>query len=81
VAAQARSSGVRSLFLLASDEEVRGNLLARDGDEQAGRARVSGLRSRRLAERCAELGIPAISARPFETLLHRAGAALGIVLP
>ncbi len=80
VAAQARSSGVRSLFLLASDEEIRGNFLARDGDEQAGRAAVCALRSRLLAERCAELGIPAISARPFETLLLRAGDALGVGL-
>jgi 2-phosphoglycerate kinase len=78
VAAQARSSGVRSLFLLASHADIRANFLDRDGDEQAGRAAVCALRSRHLAERCAELGIPAISARPFDTLLQRAGEALGI---
>jgi 2-phosphoglycerate kinase len=78
VAAEARSRGVRSLFLLASADDVRGNFLQRDGDEQAGRAAVSALRSSRLSERCAELGIPAIDARPFETLLKRSGDALEI---
>jgi 2-phosphoglycerate kinase len=78
VAAEARASGARSLFLLASGAEIRGNFLERDGDEQAGRAAVSALRSRRLAERCAELGIAAVSARPFDTLLQRADEALGL---
>lgn len=36
--------------------QVPGQLLRRDGDEQAGRATVSATRSRRLAERCHELG-------------------------
>ena len=78
VAAEAGSSGVRSLFLLASADDIRANFLQRDGDEQAGRAAVSALRSCQLAERCADLGIPAMSARPFETLLRRSGEALGI---
>jgi 2-phosphoglycerate kinase len=79
VAVEARSSGVRSLFLLASADDVRSNFLQRERDEQPGRAAVSALRSRRLGERCAELGIPAIDARPFETLLARAAEALGIL--
>ena len=78
VAASARTLGVRSLFLLATGDEIRRNLLRRDGDEQPGRADVAALRSRRLAERCAELGIAAISAQPFDTLLERACEALGV---
>jgi hypothetical protein len=72
VAARARSLGVRSLFLLAREEEIRANFLQRDGDEQAGRARVSATRSQQLADHCTALGLPAIGARPFETLLSRA---------
>ena len=71
--------GVRSLFLLGSENEIRANFLQRDGDEQVGRARVSAMRSRRLAARCSELELSSVSARPFETLLSRACAALGAV--
>ena len=59
VAAESSAHGVRSLFLLGSEAEIRSNYLERDGDEQAGRARVSAVRSRRLADRCAALGVPA----------------------
>jgi len=79
-AAEAAAWGVRSVFLLASHAEIRAHFLERDGDEQDGRAMVSALRSHELAVRCAELGLPAISARPFETLLERACAALGIAV-
>ena len=78
VANQARAWGVRSLFLLASETELASNYLRRDGEEQVGRARVSALRSRRLAERCTELGIPALDAQPFSTLSSRAFRALAI---
>jgi 2-phosphoglycerate kinase len=78
VAAQARALGAVSLFLLASEDEIRANFLQRDGDEQPGRARVSATRSLRLAEKCGELGLPALSARPFDTLLSRACTALGM---
>lgn len=78
VAAQARTDGVRSLFLLGSLEHIRSNYRQRDGEEQTGRARVSAVRSERLAERCDELGIPALCARPFATLPARACRALGI---
>jgi 2-phosphoglycerate kinase len=78
VAVRARTLRVRSLFLLATRDEIRRNFLQRDGDEQPGRADVAALRSRGLAERCAELGVPAISAQPFDTLLERACEALGV---
>ncbi len=77
-AAQARSSGVRSLFLLASEDEIRPNLARRDGHEQEGRARVSALRSQRLGARCSELGLPVLDAQPFETSLARACEALAL---
>ena len=78
VAATVRAVGVRSLFLLATEDEIRANFLIRDGDEQAGRARVSAVRSERLADRCREIGLPAISARPFESSVARACEALAI---
>jgi 2-phosphoglycerate kinase len=78
VAAQTSALGVSSLFLLASEDEIRANFLARDGDEQRGRARVSATRSLRLAVRCRELGLATVNARPFDTLLSRACGALGI---
>jgi 2-phosphoglycerate kinase len=79
VAAESGLLGVRSLFLLGSENEIRANFLQRDGDEQVGRASVSAMRSRRLADRCSELGLSAVSARPFSTLLSRASDALGAV--
>jgi 2-phosphoglycerate kinase len=80
-AAQARTLRVSSLFLLASEDEIRANFLQRDGDEQHGRAKVSATRSLRLADRCRELGIATVNARPFDTLLSRACGALGIAAP
>jgi 2-phosphoglycerate kinase len=78
LALESRRLGVRALFLLASESEIRANFQQRDGDEQVGRARVSAMRSRRLAERCRALGLPAVSARPFETLMSRAWDALAL---
>jgi 2-phosphoglycerate kinase len=79
VAAESQRLGVRSLFLLGSEAEIRANFLQRDGDEQAGRARVSAMRSQRLADRCSELGLVSVRATPFDTLLSRACGALGVV--
>jgi 2-phosphoglycerate kinase len=78
VAAKASTLGVTSLFLLASEDEIRANFSARDGDDQPGRARVSATRGLRLADKCTELRLPTVNARPFETLLLRACRALGI---
>jgi hypothetical protein len=73
--------GARSVFLLGSESEIRANFLQRDGDEHVGRARVSAMHSRRLADRCSELGLSSVNARPFGTLLSRACAALGVPVP
>jgi 2-phosphoglycerate kinase len=78
VAAEARARGVRSLFLLGSETDIRSNYLERDGDDQVGRAQVSAVRSRRLADRCGQLGLLAMPARPFPNLASRAYRALGI---
>jgi 2-phosphoglycerate kinase len=78
VAARAAGLGVRSVFLLAEEDEIRANLLHRDGEEQGIRATVSALHSERLRQRCRELGVPTVSARPFGTLLSRACGSLGI---
>jgi hypothetical protein len=78
VAAQARTLGVASLFLLGTEDEIRANFLQRDGDEQPDRAKVSATHSLRLADRCSELRVPTVTARPFDTLFVRACAALGI---
>lgn len=78
VAAQARTLGVASLFLLGTEDEIRANFLQRDGDEQPDRARVSATHSLRLARRCSEFRVPTAQARPFDTLFSRAWAALEI---
>jgi 2-phosphoglycerate kinase len=75
VAAECAPLNVGSLFLLGSEREIRANFLQRDGDEQVGRARVSAMRSRRIAEQCDKLGLATLNARPFDTLLRRAQAA------
>jgi 2-phosphoglycerate kinase len=77
VAVESGPLGVRSLFLLGSEDEIRANFLQRDGDEQVARARVSAMHSRRLADRCSELGLSSVTAWPFGTLLSRACEALG----
>jgi 2-phosphoglycerate kinase len=78
LAAGASDLGVRSLFLLASEAEIRSNYLERDGEEQEMRAQVSAVRSQRLAERCGEVGVAALSAQPFPSLASRAYRALGL---
>jgi 2-phosphoglycerate kinase len=78
VAAEACAHGVRSLFLLGSETELVANYLDRDGELQEGRARVSAIRSQRLAKRCSELGLSAVTAQPFATLASRAYKCLGI---
>jgi 2-phosphoglycerate kinase len=78
VAAEAGGRGVRSLFLLASEAEIRSNYLERDGDQQEMRARVSAVRSQRLADRCRESGVAALHAQPFSSLSSRAYRALGL---
>jgi 2-phosphoglycerate kinase len=63
---------VRALFLLEDEEQLGRNFLTREGEEQARRARASWRYSEHLREECARLGIPAIPARPWDTVLDRA---------
>lgn len=74
------SGEVRAVFLYEAKEQVERNLQAREPESgaQSGRARVSGLLNdhfRREAGRC---GLPSLAARPWDTLLERALAALDL---
>jgi 2-phosphoglycerate kinase len=69
---------VRALFLLEDEEQLGRNFLTRERQEQARRARASWRYSEYLREECARLGIPAIPARPWDTVLDR---AIGAVSP
>jgi 2-phosphoglycerate kinase len=70
---------VTGLFLLETEEQLGRNFLAREGMEQPRRARASWFYSEFLRAECARLGIAAILARPWATVLHRALAAVARV--
>jgi 2-phosphoglycerate kinase len=77
---QPNGGRVRGVFLYEPDEaQVVRNFLAREPatGPQATRARVSALRAAWIRERCEELGVPALPARPWETLLDRVLDAAG----
>jgi 2-phosphoglycerate kinase len=67
---------VRAVFLLEDEAQLRTNFLAREGQDQARRARASWCYGEWLREECERLGVPAIPARPWGTVLERAVAAL-----
>jgi 2-phosphoglycerate kinase len=68
---------VRGLFVYEEDEEqIARNYLTREGEEQPGRARISWRVSEWLRQEAKWLGVPAIAARPWETVLERAIAAV-----
>jgi 2-phosphoglycerate kinase len=68
---------VRALFLYEQDEEqIAHNFLERFGVEQPERARISWCVSEWLRQEARRLGVPAISARPWDTVLERAIAAV-----
>ena len=69
---------VRAVFLYEEDEaQIARNYLAREGREQAGRARASWRYGEWLRGEAARLGLPAVAARPWETVLERCIAAVG----
>jgi 2-phosphoglycerate kinase len=71
---------VRAVFVHEPEEsQVLANFLAREPDEgeQTGRARVSWLYGQWLAHQATALGLPVVTARPWETLLTRATDAIG----
>ena len=68
---------VRAIFLYEEDEgQIARNYLAREGRDQAGRARASWRYSEWLRGEAERLGLPAIPARPWETVLERCVEAL-----
>jgi 2-phosphoglycerate kinase len=69
---------VRGLFLLEDEDQLGRNFMTREGQEQARRARASWRYSEHLREECDRLGIPAIPARPWDTVLERAIDAISV---
>ena len=67
---------VRALFLHEDEEQLGRNYLAREGRPQPGRARASWRYSEWLRREAERLGVPTIAARPWDTVVARACAAL-----
>jgi hypothetical protein len=69
---------VKTLFIYEDDKaQIARNFGTREGAGQAGRARSSWLFSQWLRQECTRLAIPSRPARPWETVLERALAAIG----
>ncbi len=63
---------VRGIFIVEPDEaQIARNYLAREGEEQPGRARISWRYSEWLREEAGRLGLPVIEARPWDTVFER----------
>jgi hypothetical protein len=68
---------VRALIIYEEDEaQIARNYLAREGDPQPDRVRPSWRHSEWLRQEAVGLALPAIAARPWETVLSRALAAI-----
>ncbi len=68
---------VRGVFLYEDDEQqILRNYRAREGTDQPHRARVSWYHSQWLRREAERLGLPALPARPWDTVLERVVAAL-----
>ena len=70
---------VKAVFLYEPDEsQLLENFAARepDGGVQGKRARVGRLYGAWLRDECLRLGVPALSARPWDTVLNRVSAAI-----
>ena len=70
---------VQGAFLYDPDEEqIAANLRERepDGGDMSRRAHVSWLRGEAIRRECERVGVPALTARPWPTLLERVRAAL-----
>jgi 2-phosphoglycerate kinase len=68
---------VQGFILYEDDEEqIARNYAAREGEPQPGRARASWRHSEWLRREAERLGLPTLSARPWETLFARALALL-----
>ena len=68
---------VRALFVSEPDEaQIAANYGAREGGAEAERARDSWLFDAFLRSECARHGVPVVEARPWDTVVERAVAAL-----
>lgn len=68
---------IRAIFIVEPEEaQIGRNYLAREGEEQPGRARLSWRYSEWLREEAERLGVPAVPARPWETVFDRCLAAI-----
>ncbi|HEY0736894.1 MAG TPA: hypothetical protein VGD69_18390 [Herpetosiphonaceae bacterium] len=68
---------VRAIFIYEDDESQIGhNYRAREGEAQLQRARASWRHSEWLLQEAARLGVPAIAARPWDTVFQRIVATL-----
>jgi 2-phosphoglycerate kinase len=67
---------VRSVFIHDTEERLVANISARDGEEQPRRARISFNYGEWLRVECDRYRLPAIPARPWETAVDRAQAAI-----
>jgi 2-phosphoglycerate kinase len=72
----AANGRVRALFVTEDREQIARNYAAREGQPQHERAENSARHNDWLAEESARLGLPVLPARPWETGLSRALAAL-----
>jgi 2-phosphoglycerate kinase len=69
---------VRAIFIVEPEEaQIARNYHAREGEPQPGRARLSWRYSEWLREEAGRLGVPAVPARPWDTVFERALAAIG----
>jgi 2-phosphoglycerate kinase len=70
---QKNDGRVKALFIYEEDKaQIAANYLARDNEEQIFRAHLSWLNSQWLRSECKRLGVPALSARPWNTVVKRA---------
>lgn len=62
---------VRAVFLLENEAQIASNFQTREGGDQSFRAHTSWLKNEWIREQCTRLGIPAVAARPWESLAAR----------
>ncbi len=67
---------VRAFILYEDEEQIAHNYLAREGEPQPDRARWSWNHSEWLRVEAERLGVPALAARPWDTVFERALALL-----
>jgi 2-phosphoglycerate kinase len=67
---------VRGIFLVEELEQLTRNIVGRDGEHMAGYAPISWRYGEWLRGECARLGVTALPARPWDTVVQRALSAL-----